>query len=221
MANYKNLTEIEKNQIAKQYEALVHKLTNQFFKRGLCTWQVLSSMAWEGFAIALNNYDEERSKMNFTQYAAFAIRNNILTCLDNELRTVKLSAYAQKKVTERGETTFNTISMDIQEGWNNNDEDSPNYKSNKVVSQLAEPCKFADGDVYEYMYSRLENNFPERDCKIFYMSFGLRGYEDMKGYEIAKELGVSSGFVSNHLKSVIEWIRKDNEICEMLNNLVG
>ena len=218
--DYKNLTEIEKNQLAKQYEKLVNKLINQYFKRGLCTWNVLSSMAWEGFAIALNNYDETRSKMNFTQYAAFAIRNNILNGLNNELRTVKMSAYVQKKATEQGYTTFNTISMDIQEGWNNNDDSAPNFKSNAVISKMAEPCKFADGDVFEYIYSRLEDNFSERECKVFYMSFGLKEYDVLKGYEIAKELGISAGIVSKHLKNIITWIRKDTEICEMLQNLL-
>jgi DNA-directed RNA polymerase specialized sigma subunit len=42
----------------------------------------------------------------------------------------------------------------------------------------------------------------------------------MKGKEIAKEMGVSEGLVSNRNKKIIEWIRKDTNLCEVLANLL-
>ena len=110
--NYKSLTQSEKNSLAKQYEPLVNKITKQFVERVKVSWDDVKSMAWEGFALAIEQYDETKSKMNFTQYAGFAIRNNILTSLDNELRVVKLSNYAQKKAIEKGEAVFNSVSID-------------------------------------------------------------------------------------------------------------
>ena len=109
--NYNNATQQEKNKLAAQYEALVNKITAQFFKKGLMGWDDIKSMAYEGLAIAFTKYDEERSDMSFIQYAAYSIRNNILTCTDNELRTVKLSNYAQKKATVAGEALYNSVSM--------------------------------------------------------------------------------------------------------------
>lgn len=201
--------------IPHQYEPLVNKVVNQFFSRGLTAWDQLKSMAYEGLAIAMNTFDDQRSTMNFMQFAAFAIRNNILTSLDNELRTVKLSNYAQKKVAERGESLFNTVSIDVSVRA---DEDKRTPQ--EIRLNMFTDAKFSDGDVFNYMYNRLESMFPERDCKIFYKIFGLSGYDEMKGKDVAKEFGISEGLVSQKIKKITSWIRKDNELCEMLSNLV-
>lgn len=212
--DYKNLNEQEKNKLAIQYQPLVAKLTKQFYDKGLMNWDQIESMAWEGLALAINNYDSSRSKMNFTQYAAFSIRNNILTCLDNELRTVKMSNYMQKKAIGRGDTLFTSISLDHQI----NDED------NKVVNEFkfnayTKPS-FGDGDVFEYICEKLSSKFSERDCNMFYKAFGLKGFNDMTGKDIAKEYGVSEGLVSQKLKKITSWMKKDSEMCEMLQNLI-
>ena len=64
---YKDLTQAEKNKVAIQYKPLVHKLVNQWYKKGLTSWDQLESRAYEGLAIAINTYDDEKSKMNFMQ----------------------------------------------------------------------------------------------------------------------------------------------------------
>lgn len=212
---YKNLNQVEKNELVKQYEPLVNKMIMQFFSKGTTSWENLRSMALEGLALAINNYDDSRSNMNFTQFAAFAIRNNILTCLDNELRTVKLSNYAQKKAVEAGETLFNSVSMDSMRNT-----DDENRKPLEIRIGMYADETFSDGDVFEYMYTRMEAKFSERDCGIFYRSFGLKGYEEMKGKEIAKEIGISESAVSLRVKKIIAWIRQDNDLCEVLSNLL-
>lgn len=212
----KNLTDQQKNDLVAQYDCLINRITNQFYKKGLMPWDQLRSMALEGFALAINKYDPTRSNMSFTQYAGFAIRNNIFNCVDEELRTVKLSHYAQKKTVEKGGNLFNTVSLDS--GNSASDEDTHKHVNSYKMNAYT-PAKFADGDVFEYLYSVLEENFSERDCKMFYMSFGLRGYDDTTGKAIAKEMGVSEGNVSQRIKKVITFIRKDDSICEMLQNL--
>ena len=42
----------------------------------------------------------------------------------------------------------------------------------------------------------------------------------MKGKDIAAEMGISEGLVSQKVKKIVTWIRKDNELCEMLSNLL-
>lgn len=216
--DYKNLTEVEKNQLVKQYAKLINKIIHQFYKKGVTSWDNIESAALEGFALAINRYDEERSKMNFAQYAGFMIRNNILTSFDNELRTVKLSAYAQKKVTSWGGTTFNTLSIDTAEGWGNDESGTPNKS---VLSKISNNGDFSDGDIYEFIYSKLENRFSEKHCVIFYKKFGLKNYEEMSGRDIAKEVGLHEVSVSTIIKKMVNWMKKDTEICEMLQNLVG
>ena len=109
MANY---TTQEKNQLTIQYEPLINKLTAQFFHEVACSWDDIKSMAYEGFALALNKYDEERSDMTFMSFAAFEIRNNIMTRLTEESRTVKLPFEEQKRRKENGLPLFNSVSID-------------------------------------------------------------------------------------------------------------
>ena len=214
--DYRNLNEVEKNQLVAQYQKLINRMINQFYKRGYTTWEQLESMALEGFALAIHNYDSTRSNLSFTQYAAHSIRNNILTSLDNELRIVKLSAYAQKKVTEAGGTTWNTVRIDTSY-----DPNEPTHHSNDYKLGAYTIAKFDDGDVFEYLYSRIEAEFNNRDCDMFYKSFGLKTYEITPGKIIAQEFGVSEGLVSQKIKKITKWIRKDNELCEMLSNLLA
>lgn len=212
--NYNNLNDRELNKLVAQYEPLVNKLVKQFSNKVAINWHEIKSMAYEGLALAIQQYDESRSNMTFTQYAAFAIRNNILTSLDNESRTVKMSNYAQKKAIAAGESLFTTVSID--RSIRADDEKKPLEVKLGMVSNET----FSDGDVFEYLYARLEENFNSRDCLMFYKTFGLNGENDHMNKEIAEEMRISEGLVSQRVKKIITWIRKDNDLCEVLSNLL-
>ena len=209
-----NISQDQKNALAVQYEPLVNKITKQFVEKVKVSWDDVKSMAWEGLAIAIETYDDERSTMSFTQFAGFAIRNNILTSLDNELRTVKLSNYAQKKAIASGEATFNSLSIDAPSRADDE------VKPRETIMNMVQEEKFSDGDVFEYLYSRIESAFGKRDYTMFYMSFGLKGFDEMKGKDIAIKFGVSEGLVSQKIKKIINYIRQDEELCEILANLL-
>lgn len=211
--DYQNLSEQEKNKLVAQYQPLINKLVNQFFSKVSCSWDDLQSYAYEGFALAICKYDVERSTMDFTQYAAYSIRNNILNSLNNELRTVKLDAHAQKIILEQGGSLFNTISIDHK---SNDDEE---IKCQKIVLSAVADEKFSNGDVFEYLYSRLEDEFPYRECEMFYRTFGLKGFDQLKNKEIAPLYQVSEGLVSQKMKKIVTWIKKDTELCEQLSLL--
>lgn len=210
----KEYSQEEKTAMVIQYKPLVIKLTNQFYRKTLSNWEELESMAYEGLCLAMNKYDSEKSKMSFLSYAAFEIRNNIMNRMTEESRTVKLPYQEQQKLKDTGKSTCNVIYFDITDDM---DDDSP--RRNEIRNGLYESSKFDDGDVYEYLYERLETNFSERDCKMFYMTFGLKGYEEIQNQQIAKMMGVSEGLVSQRKKAMIEFIRKDDDLCEMLANL--
>ena len=212
-----NMTDIEKNLLVQQYEPLINKITKQYSDKVKASWEDIKSMAYEGFAIAINTYDSTRSSMTFAQFAGFAIRNNILTSLNNELRTVKLSAYAQKKASENGDAVFNSVS--IEASWDSNYERTGVPKQKDMLN-LRQEEKFSDGDIFESLYSKLEENFPLRDCEIFYRTFGLKEFEEEKGKDIAVYFGISRALVSIKLKSVITFIQKDEELVEVLANLL-
>lgn len=210
------------NDLAVQYEPLVNKLTKQFVDKIVVPWDDVKSMAYEGLAIAFKTYDPQRSKMTFTQFAGFAIRNNILTGLNNELRTVKLSAYAQKRAIERGDAVFNSVSIDLN--TNDNPTESgfgfKNAPRRSEWDKLSTSDKWSDGDIFETLYSKLEDNFSTRDCEIFYMTFGLKGHDEIKGKDIADYFGISRSLVSVKVKSVIKFIQRNEELVEILANLL-
>jgi RNA polymerase sigma factor (sigma-70 family) len=211
------------NALAAQYEPLVNKLTKQFVDSVKTSWDDIKSMAYEGLAIAFKTYDPQRSKMTFTQFAGFAIRNNILTGLNNELRTVKLSAYAQKKAVESGEAIFNSVSLDLATSANQASNENlhiSGIKTKDWCGVLSTSDKWSDGDIFETLYSKLEDNFPARDCEIFYMTFGLNGHDEIKGKDIADYFGISRSLVSVKVKSVIKFIQRDEELVEILSNLL-
>lgn len=212
------MTELEKNTLVKTYEPLINKITKQYSEKVKINWEDIKSMAYEGFAIAIETYDPNRSTMTFTQFAGFAIRNNILTSLNNELRTVKLSAYAQKKAIERGDAVFNSVS--IEGDWERGTDNKTGVPKLKDWENIKQEDKFSDGDVFETLYSKLEDNFPIRDCEIFYRTFGLKDFDEEKGKDIAKYFGISRSLVSIKLKLVIQFIQKDTELCEILSNLL-
>lgn len=216
---YQNISEKEKNSLVLQYEPLINKLTKQFVSKVQIDWQSVKSMAYEGFVLAMSNYDNERSKLSFKQFAGWSIRNNILSSLDKELRTVSMSAYAQKKAQENGESSFNSVSLSVISGDDTDIDDKSAGKEFKYG--VYEKDKFSDGDTFEYLYSRLEDKFSKRDCEIFYKSFGLKGYDDEKGKDIAKEMGISEGLVSQKIKKIITFIKNDNDLLEMMTNLIA
>lgn len=208
------LTQTEKNKLAIQYEGLVNKMTYQFANKVAMDWNDIKSMAYEGLALAIEQYDSERSSMNFMQFAAFAIRNNILTSLDNEARTIKMSAYNQKKAKEEGVMNYK-IRIDLQ--VNQPDDDSKAIK--EMVLGTYEDAKFADGDVFETIYEMLGEKFSARDCEIFFRTFGLNGYEEEKCKDIAKMFELSIGMISIVNKKIIKYIRSNENMCELLANL--
>ena len=210
------LTKKEETELVFKYEPLVNKLVSQFYSSVQCSWDDHKSMAYEGLVLAMRKYDKNRSSQSFTQFAAYAIRNNLLSGLNNELRTVKLSAYAQKKVTDSGGTLFNTVSIDRSVPG---DDSEDSLKPREVVMNMYENEKFSNGDVLQYLYSRLNDQFTTIDREIFYYTYGLNGHEEMSGKQIAKHFMISEGRVSQRLKKVLEFIRQDKDLCEMLATL--
>lgn len=209
-------TDTERNEMVVKYEPLINKLTAQFYHKTVSDWQSIKSMAYEGFVLAMNKFDPERSKMSFMSFAAFEMRNNIMTCLTNESRTVKLPFEEQKKLKESGRSTFNSVSIDHKY----NGDDGDDLKPRETVMGMAVAAKFDDGDIFDCLYTKLEDRFNTQICEIFYMTFGLKGYEETPNKEIAKHFGVSEGRISQRKKEVIEFIRNDGELCEMLANLL-
>lgn len=222
----KETTLAERNVIAKDYEPLVNKITKQMYTKnaGRIGWDDIKSMAYEGLVIAMNTYDPDRKTkdgkpLSFTQFAAWSILNNIRTKLSEECRTVKMSAYMQAKAIAEGNTTFESI------GFENKDDEGNEINISKVFKSLERTLystpNWQDGDVESYVYMKIEERFDEKDIELFYRYYGLHGYEEAKVLELAKELNVTSGRVSQRIKKIVNYIKSQDDLCEMIAKLYG
>ena len=209
----------EENYNVQQYAPLVYKITKQFVSSVKMPWNDISSMAWEGLVLAFRSYDPDRSNMTFVQFAAYSIRNNILTSIDYELRTVRMSAYAQKKASDQGLPSFTSVSMTAISGTNGSEDSDMTSKEYRY--KLYEEIKPGYAKIMDGMYKKLEGKFSERDIKIFYMTFSLKDYDEYKCKDIAKHFKVSEGRVSQIVKHIIEYIRQDKDLKESLMDLLN
>ena len=204
------------NELVKQYKPLINKITFQFYNRiKMISWEDTLSMAYEGFALAAKNYDETRSKLTFGQYAAWCMRNNILTSIDNELRTVKLSNYAQKRATKLGHNTYNTISITNIEGkdstWLNH--------SREYIFGLYEEQSETDEDVNMLILPFIKRKFGEKQCDIFEKYFGLGKYYDsnISVKDIANSYGCTSGYISQQIKRMTNAIQNNSKLIDQIS----
>ena len=214
-----------KDKEVQQYAPLVYKITKQFVNSVKMPWGDISSMAWEGLILAFKRYDPERSNMTFVQFAASSIRNNILSSIDYELRTVRMSAYAQKKANDMGLPSFTSISMTALSGNQGRSgvatQDDDCQTSKEYRYNLYEEIKPSYKEIMDELYKRLEDRFSERDIKIFYMSFSLKDYDEYKCKDIAKIFKVSEGRVSQIVKHIINYIKNDKDLKEYLMDLLN
>ena len=208
------MSQREQSKMIAKYEPLVNKITNQFVQKVKMPWSGIKSMAYEGLVLAFKNYDPSRSSLTFLQFAGFSIRNTILSSIDNEARTVKMNQYTQKQAIENGDPIFNTVRIDFS--FDNDDANS----NTEIRLGAYENEKFSCGDIYEYLYYRLEDRFNKRDCEMFYKTFGLKGFNDEKCQDIAKEYGVSNGLISQKIKKIVNFIKGDEDLCEMLAQML-
>ena len=210
-----------RNQLAKQFEPLRNKIVGQQYKRLKTNWDTLVSMANEGFVIALNTYDPERSQMTFTQFAAFSMLNNIRNCSCIELHTVKLTSYTQdqiKKQAEKGEgpgTTFTSVSISA---ITNPAADNDNM-NREMKYGVYESAKFGDGDPLELLKVMVEDNCNSTDAYCFLSYFGI-GYPEKQVIELAEELKVTSGRISQRIGKVTKYVKGNELLCESLASLL-
>jgi hypothetical protein len=78
--------------------------------------------------------------------------------------------------------------------------------------------EWTNGNFWQYLKTRLEDRFNKTDCYCFYSYYGLMGYNEKQVAELANEFKVTSGRISQRIKKVVNYIRHDTELCEMLGS---
>lgn len=213
--SFANAPEAVRNALVAQFDRLINKITAQEYRKVDYPWDEIYSMALEGFVNAMNEYDPERSSMTFAQYAGFAILNNIHNRMTEECRTVRFTSYAVEQARKNGTTQFTTVRIDTSVS------DDDDMKPRETRLGMVEQEKFSNGDVYEYLYTRIDARFNETDCFCFYAYYGLKGMDEMQVAELAAKFHVTSGRISQRIKKVINYIKHDPDLCEMLGSLMA
>ena len=135
--------------------------------------------------------------------------------MTEECRTVRFTSYAVEQARKNGSTQFTTVRIDTSIS------DSDDMKPRETKLGMVEQEKFSNGDVFEYLYTRIDEKFNETDRYCFYAYYGLKGMDETQVAELAEMYHVTSGRISQRIKKVVRFIQKDPDLCEMLGSLTA
>lgn len=186
------------NKQVKQYEPLVHKIAHQFEASSKFQYEDLIQYGYEGLLYAFKTYKEDK-KQTFQQYAGWQIRYAILNANNTEGNIIK-HGYYQRKTNKQ--LTINSIDCD----------------DNYLQLEATNSCDIQK--LHKTIESTIEMKFSNRDCDIFYRTFGLKHYEYEKSKDVAKIYNISNASVTLINQKIINYIKEDDELMDMLRELL-
>lgn len=225
-------SEAGRNDVARKYDPLVHKIAKDFYGKSNLDYEDLLSAGRRGLVYAMNGYGKKTKRnaadletivsKTFTQYAAFMIRISILEDIKDVSQTVRVPISQQNK--ERQETgrntKSNTVSGDKEIG-------SSGDEGNKSLFDFMGGTDNATRDIdeedlqklWDALYKKLEEKFDKTTLEIWYSSFGINGREKMKKKELAEKYGIVPSNVSYYLYKVNSYINSDKKILGMMEDI--
>lgn len=227
-------SEKSRNEIAKRYEPLVHKICRQYHGKSNLSYEDLLASAYEGLTYAMNNFGKKRSnkddindetvnKYTFGQFAAYMIRFHILGTIENESRIVRISKSQQKKErTETGKISKNnSVSGDKQIGVHNSDE------GNKTLFDFIDSQEYSDSSLdrqdlaklWDNIYDKIKEKFGEKIFNIWCSFYGINGAKELKNKELADKYDVSNSSITYYCFKVNNYLQKDKEMFNMLQEV--
>lgn len=208
----KPTNEREREEYARMFTPLVHKIANQNKNKSPLPYEDLVSFGFEGLVDAMNTYDESSGK-TFLQYAAYRIFYFIMNGTNQVGHIVKFSDYQQKKARAAGLPTY--IYQSITSGIDPNGDEYWNIPEPSINPTFVTVEQALD-DVRTFVSVR----FSQRDADIFFKTFGLGSDEDMPRVKIAKIYGISSAAVTYINQRIITAIRENETLREELEELL-
>lgn len=225
-------TEAGRNEIAKKYMPLVHKIAKQFAGKSNLDYEDLLAAGNRGLVYAMNGYGKKTQRNNadletivtktFTQYAAFMIRISILEDIKDVSQTVRVPISQQNKEREETgrNTKTNTVSGDKEVGASGDE-------GNKSLFDFMGGTDNATRDIdnedvqklWNAFYKKLEEKFDKTTLEIWYASFGINGHEKMKKKELAEKYGIVPSNISYYLYKVNNFIKTDKKMMAMMTDI--
>jgi RNA polymerase sigma factor (sigma-70 family) len=193
---YMAMTQKEKNDLARQYAALIHKIAHQYEAVTGIMYEDLYGASAEGFARALSTYDGEG---NLKQWLAYGCKNAVLDYINKSSRVITVPAYGRKKM-EAGEMeAVSCCSLDRLAG----DDDTP---LSEMLPQIADTEAPGEGAVMEALKEAL-SVLTDKEREILCSRFGVLGYDVVSCTELAEKWGVSRVRISAILRKSYEKLR--------------
>lgn len=214
--------------IIKKYGALIEKLIRQYVDKCPLSKEDLRSAAMVGLINAMNTYKNpeeleklgKTGKMNFTSYAAFCIKHQIIEDITNYGTDVKISRYYQNKLKDEGESVMREISID-NTLFNDDGDKAANLDTFfGLADDDTQIDNYEKEDIYKKLFKYIESKFSTRDCIILYKTWGVNGYKREKVKDIAKELGISSPAVVQACNRIIKFISTDKYCKNLYKDLL-
>ena len=231
-------TEKGRERCARQYAGLVTAIASKYRGSGL-DWNSLISAGYLGLTKAMSDYhrpdevvdmedglDKEakaevkkQKNLTFKQYAGWRIRFQILNDINELSRTVKITQYEYEKNKAAGNTkgNFNTVSVD----QTLDDEGQTLVDRMTAFSNDNDAFKGDTKTQWDKVYKLIDDKFSARTASVFYKYFGLRGYKQMSGVEIAKEMHITGAAVSMYIKHIITFLKSDKRTINLLTDLLS
>lgn len=225
-------SEAGRNQIAKKYEPLIHKIAKQFMGKSELSYEDLISAGNVGLIHAMNKYGKKSNKnvadletivgKTFTQYAAFMIRISILEDIKNLSQTVRVPISQQnveRKETGRN-TKSNTVSGDKEIGSSGDEGNKSLFDYMGGTDNATRGIDNEDVEkLWKEFFKKLDEKFDKTTLDIWYSSFGVNGYEKMKKKDIAAKYGLVPSNISYYLYRVNTFIKTDKKMMAMMNDI--
>lgn len=234
-------TEAGRSKVIEQYTPLIHKIINQWIGKSNLGPDDLLSVAYEGITYAMNTFgkrkvrgedgkwveaekDESVAKYSFTQYAGYCILNAIRDEIKHKSHIVRVPASQQSK--ERKDKGFNTKTYAVSGEKKVGHDSSGNSKTLFDYIDTGENgYKGVDSEdlekLWNYVYTTLDSNFKKRDLEIFYSLFGLNGYKQIKGKDLAKKYGIVPSAITPIKTKIIRFIRSDKKLYDAFNEILS
>lgn len=205
-------TQSGKNAAAKIYMPVVLKLVNDFVGKSKLTRNEIMSAALMGMTKAMEIYDPSKGQ-TFKQVLAYQVRFAILDDMNKFGHSFSGTHQHSQKVLDR-EGKGGTLDAASLDGLTHGMDDD--FKQDYIATLAStegddwelEKQKIID-DGLKSLYKLIDQAFSERDATIIYKWFGINGYEQMNGAQIAKQYGISSSLIHNKLlKKLFDKISK-------------
>ena len=230
-----------RKKIVERYTPLIHKIINQWIDKSNLGPDDLLSVAYEGITYAMNTFgkrkvrdengkwvdaekDEKVVSYSFKQYAAYCMDNAIREEIKHKSHIVRVPASQQTK--ERKEKGFNTKTYAVSgEKKVGHDSEGNGKTLFDYIDTGENGYKGIDSEdlekLWKYVYTKLNENFKERDLEIFYSLFGLNGYKQIKGKELAKKYNIVPSAITPIKIKIIKFIRSDKKLFDAFNEILS